>query len=298
MSHPRAASGALSGPSRAGARRSATATADDPGAALAARAARYPFAQPAGSYVFTRDEVLPVVDASAPWDDDALLRRGGGTVAWGAVRTEHGAPETPRTAVLGYGSNPAPETLARKLRDRPAGGVAVPVLELAVEDLDAVWSAHVHAGYVPATIAPSPGTILRAYALLLTAAELEVVNASESLGRNYVLGRLDGVRARFADGTPCSVLRSYVSLHGALAVDGGPVAVGPVLADARVLPALDEPGILRRVHRTVAPDRPFAAFCAELAGDPDAAASCTARLRPTARPFAWDGWVPLDPPPS
>lgn len=268
------------------------------GHALAARAARYPFAQPGGSYVFTREGPLPLADAAAPWGDDAVLRRGDGTTTWAALRRELGAPDGPRTAVLGYGSNPAPETLARKLREAPAAGVAVPVLELAVEGMDAVWSAHVHAGYVPATVAAAPGTTLRAWALLLTADELEVVNASESLGRNYALGRLGGVRARFADGSPCEDLRSYVSLHGSLAPDGTAVAVAPVLADGRALPALDEPGILRRVHHEVAPAAPFAEFAAALAGDPDAAAACTAALRPLARPFVWDGWVPLEPPAS
>lgn len=263
--------------------------------ALAARAARYPFAQPAGSYVFTRAGALPLVDGAAPWGPEAELRDGDRAVSWEALRTELGVDEEPRTAVLGYGSNPAPETLARKLRDRPAGPVAVPVLELAVEGLDAVWSAHVHAGYVPATIAPSPGTVLRAWALLLTAAELEVVNASESLGRNYVLGRLGGVRAAFADGSPCEELLSYASLHGALAVDGEPVAVAPVHAKHRTLDALDEPGVLRHVHGTTAPGASFPAFAAALAGDPDAAAGCTAALARTALPFAWPGWTALEP---
>lgn len=263
--------------------------------ALAARAARYPFTQPDGSYVFTRDGALPLVDAAAPWDDAALLRRGDDMVSWAALRRESGAPDAPRTAVLGYGSNPAPETLARKLRDAPAGGVAVPVLELAVEGVDAVWSAHVHAGYVPATIASSPGTTLRAWALLLTADELDVVNASESLGTNYALGRLGGVEARYADGAPCPELLSYVSLHGALVLDGAPVAVEPVHAVGRALPALDEPGILRRVHRAVAPRKSFGTFTAELAGDPGVARACTAALRPSARPLALDGWEPLVP---
>lgn len=203
----------------------------------------------------------------------------------------------PRTAVLGYGSNPSPETLARKLRDLPAGPVAVPVLELAVHDLDAVWSAHVHAGYVPATVARSPGTVLRAWVLLLRPDELDVVNASESLGRNYVLGRLGGVRACFADGSRCPELLSYVSMHGALAPDGEPLAVGPVRADGRTLDALDEPAVLERARRLAAPDAEAVAFAEGLAGDPATAAACTAALSPTAVPFDWPGWTPLVPGP-
>jgi hypothetical protein len=206
-----------------------------------------------------------------------------------------GASGAARTAVLGYGSNPAPETLARKLRDAPAADVAVPVLRLAVDGLDAVWSAHVHAGYVPATIAASPGTTLQAWALLLTADERRVVDASESLGRNYALGRLDGVRARFADGTPCGDLLSYVSLHGALLLDGAPVAVAPVPADGRTLPALDEPAVLRRVHG-IAGGGDEGGFLRALASDPAAADRCTAALRGAARPFAWSAWTPLVPP--
>lgn len=198
--------------------------------------------------------------------------------------------------MLGYGSNPAPETLARKLRDAPAAGVAVPVLGLAVDGLDAVWSAHVHAGYVPATIAPSPGTTLRAWALLLTDDERRVVDASESLGRNYALGRLEGVRARYADGSSCDGLLSYVSLHGALVLDGAPVALGPVPADGRAFPALDEPAVLRRVHGITGGETPEDAFLRDLAGDPTAADRCTAALRGAAEPFAWPGWSPLVPP--
>lgn len=121
------------------------------------RAARYPFAQPAGSYVHTRAGDLPLVDPAAPWGPGTLLRDGGRTTTWSGVRDAAGAADVPRHAVLGYGSNPAPETLARKFRSAPDRGVAVPVLALALHDVDAVWSAHVHAGYVPATIAPSPG---------------------------------------------------------------------------------------------------------------------------------------------
>lgn len=262
----------------------------------AARAARYPFAQPAGSYVFTRAGALPLVDPRRPWDADAPLADGARTVSWGALQEGLGIPDAPRTAVLGYGSNPSPETMARKLRAGPAGPVAVPVLALEVHDLDAVWSAHVHAGYVPATIARSPGTVLRAWALLLTDAELDVVNASESLGVNYALGRLTGARATYADGRACEELLGYVSLHGALDLDGGPLAVDAVAADRRTFPACDEPEVLRRVHARTGAEAPYPAFAAALADDPAAARACTEGLRPTSRAFAWPGWVPLVPP--
>lgn len=223
------------------------------------------------------------------------MRDGDRAVPYAELPEAADAAGARRTAVLGYGSNPAPETLARKFRDAPGTGVAVPVLELAVEGLDAVWSAHVHAGYVPATIAASPGTTLRAWALLVTADERRVVDASESLGRNYALGRLGGVRARFADGSACGELLSYVSLHGALLLDGAPVAVAPVLADGRRLSALDEPSVLRRVHG-IAGGGDEGGFLRSLASDPAAADRCTATLRGTARPFAWPDWTPLVPP--
>jgi hypothetical protein len=264
-------------------------------AALARRAARYPFGRPAGPYVLTRRGALPLADPAAAWGPGAAVLDGGRRVGWDAVRQAEGAPAGPRVAVLSHGSNAAPEILGRKLRDRPAAGVAVPVLPLALEDVDAVWSAHVTRGYLPATIAPRPGTVLRAWALLLTLDELEAVNATENLGRNYVLGRLGGARARWADGTPCPAPLAYVSLHGALGVGGGPTAVAAIAAGGRTLPALDQPGVRELVRGALAPDEDPAAFAEALAAVPAAAAACTAGLRPTALPFSWPGWEPLVP---
>lgn len=235
------------------------------------------------------------MDPAAPWGPGAFVRDRDRTPSWAALQDDLGVPAGPRTAVLGYGSNPAPETLARKLRELPAGPVAVPVLELAVHDMDAAWSAHVHAGYVPATVVRSPGTVLRAWALLLRPEELDVVNASESLGRNYALGRLTGVDARFADGSACPELLSYVSLHGALAPSGAPLAVGPVHAERRTLEALDESGVLDLARSLTAPGSDPVTFAEALAGDPAAADRCTAGLAATALPFDWPGWVPLLP---
>ena len=177
----------------------------------AMRALDYPFAIPRRSFVFIGGEAreLAEVDVAAPV----------------------------RPPLLAYGSNAAPEMLRRKLGDDPAPAL---LLRAVLRDFDAVYSDHVSAyGAVPATLGASPGAELPVFVAYMSAAQRELIAASEP---NYELRRLRGVECRLEDdGEVLSELDAYVSRHGHLPGEGGaPLALSAIPARGRVLPEVDQ----------------------------------------------------------
>jgi hypothetical protein len=139
----------------------------DPGevAAILRRALEYPYATPAGSYLY-RDGAAHEPPAAGPDLAD-------------------------RTPLLSYGANSAPEALARKLAALP--GVELPVLRAELAGFDVVYSAHVSPyGAVPATLLESPGTTAPVYVLHPTAEQHALLTATEP---NYDLVEVNGVGA-------------------------------------------------------------------------------------------------------
>ena len=138
--------------------------------------------------------------------------------------------------VLAYGSNASPDVLRRKLGDEAAAAVvARPVV---LEDADVVYSAHISAhGAIPATLHPSPGTEVDAWLLAVPARAMPALDATEP---NYVRRPFAGAHA-------------YLSRHGALRVDGDPVALAAVTARGRRLPAAGQEEMLECVRMAVAP---------------------------------------------
>ena len=148
-----------------------------------------------------------------------------------------------RTALLSYGANAAPEALVRKLASLP--GVELPVLRAELDDFDVVYSAHVSPyGAVPATLLESPGTTAPVFVLHPTNDQRTLLTASEL---NYDLVEVNGIAA-------------YRSKHGALDLDGSPVALAAVRSAGRTLPALDQPAVLERVRANLAPELSLEAF--------------------------------------
>jgi hypothetical protein len=183
---------------------------------------------------------------------------------------ERGRPRGPRPAdrkrvasrerLLAYGANASPEALAAKL------GEGEPLLaeRVSLTGFDVVYSAHVSTyGAVPATLAPSPGTEVAAFALHLTASQRRALDATEP---NYELGEANGLPA-------------YLSRHGCLELDGSPVALAAIPAAGRRLPVLDEPEVLERVRLLLAPDRSLEQFVLGAASDPALARRWTEMLR-------------------
>jgi hypothetical protein len=197
----------------------------DPGeaAAILARALAYPYATPDRSYLYRDGE---------------------------AHELPEGGPDlTGRTPLLSYGANSAPEALARKLSSLP--GLELPVLRAELEGFDVVYSAHVSPyGAVPATLIESPGTTAPVFVLHPTAEQRALLTASEP---NYDLVELPLCLAM--DDEPATrQIQAYRSKHGALRLDGTPVALAAVRSSGRTLPELDEPAILERVRAHLEPD--------------------------------------------
>ncbi len=193
------------------------------------RAKSYPFRRPRCSYIFTHDHEHLLEGHPDTWevDLDGL------------------------TPVFGYSSNPSPVTLAHKFAG--IAEVHIPVIAFEVEGYDAVYSSHVSAGYIPATIHPSGGTRIQGFMTYLTEPELQTMNDSESLGVNYDLVELDAT-GRFEDGTELERPLSYVSLHGQLEIEGSLRAVSGTIAKGRKLKEMAQRDVLEKVIETIAPD--------------------------------------------
>jgi hypothetical protein len=130
--------------------------------------------------------------------------------------------------LLAYGANGSPSVLARKLP-----GVPVAALAGVLEGWAVVHSAHVSRyGQVPATLVAVPAARAMVHVLLM--ADRAPLDATEP---NYDLVTLRGL-ALHVDGLGrLNEVDAYVSKHGALRVDGAPVALG-ALSQERLLRAV------------------------------------------------------------
>lgn len=155
-------------------------------------------------------------------------------------------------ALVAFGANASPVVLAAKL----GAHARVSARPRELEGFDACFSAHVSPyGAVPATLVASPGTVLAVFELRVEPAALARLDATEP---NYRREPLAGTAAQ-----------AYASRHGALRVDGGPVALAAVPARGRRLPALTEAELLERLRERLDPGADPDAFV--LAGVRDAA---------------------------
>lgn len=148
-----------------------------------------------------------------------------------------------RLALLAYGSNAAPEVLARKLAAAPQ---PVPVMRTTLRDFDVVYSAHMSPyGAIPATLARSPGTEVGAFVAYLTAEQLELVSATEP---NYDLASFDRPSCTLERGAAPAELNVYLSKHGALLLDGREVALSEIPAEGRRFPEMTQRQVQERVR--------------------------------------------------
>lgn len=197
------------------------------------RAKTYPFRRPVCSYVFTHDHEHLLEGHPDEWEHEVDLEG--------------------LTPVFGYSSNPSPVALAHKFASIPE--VRIPVLACEVEGYDAVYSRHVSAGYIPATITESPNTKLKGFMTYLTEEELRVMNDSESRGVNYELEPLVGATGLLTDdGSAIKDPLTYVSLHGILEFDGEPRGVEGTVAENRQFKELPLADALDSVMSEVAPE--------------------------------------------
>jgi len=157
---------------------------------------------------------------------------------------------TGRRPLLAYGSNAAPEALVRKLAAEPA--VPLPLIRAELADFDAVYSDHLSPyGAVPATLHPSPGTILPAFVAYPTERQRRRLAATEP---NYEERRLGPVECRLELGEPLDEVDAFISRHDFLELDGSPVALAALPARGRRFPELDQTAAKRlRAKRASSP---------------------------------------------
>lgn len=183
-------------------------------------------------------------------------------------------------AVLAFGANASRAVLARKLGTDAAAGVTC--LEAVVHGADTVFSAHVSPyGAIPATLHPSPGVVLTARLLVLDRARLAALDATEP---NYERVPVPAaVRVEVPGHGPVAA-QAYRSRHGALRLDGGPVALAAVPADHRALPAWSQREVHAAVRDALEPGMDLDAFVLAGARDSSVRAERTVRMRALGEP--------------
>ncbi len=170
-----------------------------------------------------------------------------------------------RTPVLAYGSNRAPEQLARKFGRLPLAN-AILVERCHVEHWDVVHSAHITSyGAVPAALHRSPGTRIKVAVTWLDDEQLAAMDHSESAGRNYARQAIGA--ARVGDDGFETLVEAYLTSHGPLRIGSEVAGHGDIEAEGRILPAIAHREVLRRIHQKWGAGSDFADFVLELAED-------------------------------
>lgn len=236
------------------------------------RALSYPWARPEHSYLLTAGEVEPL---------DVMPSLG---------------PET-RYPLLAFGANGAPSSLTAKLADLPLEEQQLAVITGRLHDFD-VGAAALPTVYgaMPGTIFESPGTVVSAALLWVTAAQLQTLIWTEV---SYFFGRLEGVRFQpdVLGADDVDVIYAFVSRLGAHCVDGKPIAMAAVPATGRSAVEYTQEQLLDRVAGLTLGDGSTArdlvrGIYEDFAGIAPAAAPA---LRELAVHFESDRWTPLRP---
>lgn len=182
-----------------------------------------------------------------------------------------------RVPLLAYGSNAAPEMLARKLALAPEPVLVVPAW---LHGFDVVYSAHISPyGAVPGTLQRSPGTTARVSVAYLTPGQLSLLSTTEP---NYELETLGPIECRPDEGEALIELSAYLSRHGCLLLDGAEASLAAVQARGRRFSELSEPQVLEQVRASLCPDEDLETFVLANVTDPALAQSRSAQLPRTA----------------
>jgi len=224
--------------------------------ALLARARGYPYAAPAHSYTYDS----------------------GGTSPFDPAQTRG------RTPVLAFGSNRAPEQLARKFVEDHH---VVPVQRATLADHDVVYSAHVTSyGAIPAMLQACGDAHVAVAITWLDDHQLEVMHATEVNAANYHYAVVEDVVLSLDDGRVLDHAYAYVGLRGHLVHDGDAVALAAVECAGRVFPAMTTEELLRHLHARVDPHDDHDGFVTRLVEDMKYRRAATATLAEDSVPFA------------
>ena len=233
----------------------------------------YPFEKPEGSFIWADGRVLPLDTLDLGNLEKTRVRSAEGRGALGDLmgmlypdaRAGHGEWLEERVVVLAHGSNSAPERLLQKFPGGEDVPEIVPVLRARIDEWSVVYAAAL-SGYasVPATLEPVKGASAEVHVTLLTRRQLEIMNATEDLGVEYNLHRIDSSLLYLEDLHASSGLEvdAYISCHGAMQMAGSPVALAAVPQTGHGFQALTQPDMQKRLHELAAPELPFDDFVA------------------------------------
>lgn len=219
----------------------------------------YPFGHPRKSYLFCDG-------APRPLERPAAAVRG-------------------RTPVIASGSNAAPSQLAKKYGDFERGA-EIPVTRVDIQDFDSVYNAHITSyGSVPATLFPSPGTVLETFITWLDDFELDVMHKTEHPGINYHFMELGNLSLE-ADGIGVlDAAFAYISVPGCLSHDGAPVSLAEVPARGRRFAARGQEEMQALIRDRIAPGADLDQFIVDNVEDNALRRQRSGVLAATAQPF-------------
>lgn len=248
---------------------------------LFARAVEYPWPRPEGSYLMTGAGVELLGELTTRQRQRVL-----------GEFTSRG-----RSPLLAFGSNAAPQTLERKFAHFPEeSDREVLALTGRLHDFDVVAGAQLaFYGAMPATLFPSPGTLVCATTLWVTPAQFTQLTWSEI---SYRLGRL---RTRFdvdEGGESFDEVLAFVSRFGAFCVDGRPAALAAVPASDRRFGAFTQEQLLdAAAGLAIGPGANAEALVRAVFDDMSGIGpKIVATIRKASLPFASERWTPFSPP--
>ncbi len=248
-----------------------------------ARATGYPFPAPPHSYLFVDGVAHEIVEPGRDPVHDGRLRDGDAVAPAAELLRRldiaDAARLDDRVPVIAHGSNASPEQLARKFGP-VEGGVVIPVIKAWLADHDVVYATHfTRYGAIPATLERSPGTSVELAVTFLSAPQLALMHDTEIAAVNYVYGRLDGIRLALDGLGDRDTAFVYLTLHGALAPGGAPLALAARAARGRAVAARTMHAMLGFARDEVAPGMALDAFILENVENDDLRSQRTQRLR-------------------
>jgi hypothetical protein len=220
----------------------------------------YPFERQDGSYLYVNQGVYPYVEVTDdPLGNSTVRLPHGQVIAAKALLATLGLghkTSAKLSPVIGYGSNPAPAQITRKLNVKKfQGDVVVPVMKGTLKDFDVAWTpVFVSYGSMPSTLTSSPGTVVDLWVTWLDKEALQVFDGTEHdnpSGRPlYVNSTIKGADYQFEGPDPGN-MQVYISCFGALTIDGKTYAVSLVPAEGRKFTPINSPEAVRAVMPTL-----------------------------------------------
>ena len=252
-------------------------------------AKRYPFPRPGFSFLYVDGEAwrLNALGGSLEEAEVEVEER---SASAGTLLRQRGlaapAPLSQRTPVLAYGANAAPERLQRKFT--PFGPATFPVLQARLHGFDVVHAAHISSyGAVPATIAPSPGTVCDIAITWLDDRQLARMHETEFRRHTYLFGPLCNIRLEPDLLPPMETVNTYVGGYGHIAPEGAPLALAAIPAEGRRFRTCSQTEALQAIQTMLGVPGPLDDFILEAIDDEAVRQERTARLRAMAQPFTY-----------